>query len=592
MRKIKFTTSAAILTCLGVLLASCTADRNNDQTDGGEASLGLNVSMADQLYVGAKIFTSNKASPWADALAVRDDRILYVGSEEGATQYVGDSTERHDLAGKLILPGLIDAHTHPGFIAIYNGLISLPEVESREEQMQDIAALLQTHADKEVIYAIGWDNRFFGTDGPNRQELDQLDSSRPVMIYDITMHSLWVNSKALEVSGIGNDPEDPVPHVAYFKRDENGELTGYITESAATEFANLFFKMGENEEQVLFEYIDYLSARGVTTLLDAGNFGLDDKVYQAVRNLETQGRLPMRYHGAYTVYLPKQLDTAVAELKRLGEAYNSDRVSIDTLKIFFDGVVETRGAHMLRDYDDTPGNRGGALFSEEKMQGIILELDKENLNLHVHALGDQASRTVLNAVEDARETLGRPLNIRVAITHLQIVDSADFSRYKELDVIAQFTPAWHGYDQEVYGPALGDRGKHPYPVAEILKAGGMVSFSSDVYFPSEWIDDSASPFTGIQIGHRRQFREDAPDGPVSGPAHEQLSMETMIEGYTRGGAVQQGQESQIGSLESGKKADFIVLDQDLFSMDSSQIHTLVPSAVVLDGQLVKGRFGN
>lgn len=213
----------------------------------------------------------------------------------------------------------------------------------------------------------------------------------------------------------------------------------------------------------------------------------------------------------------------------------------------------------------------------------MLELDREGLHLHIHALGDQAVRTALDAVENTRETLGRPLRSRVALTHLQLVDEVDWPRFGELEVTAQFTPAWHGNDDAVYGAALGDRVAHTYPVRPLLDSGAVVNFSSDVYFPSEWHDGSASPFTGMQVGHRRQYREDAPDGPRSGPPGERLPLEALVQGYTRAGAWQLGQESILGSLEVGKRADFVVLGEDLFTMDSTRISDMKPELVVLDG---------
>ncbi|MEP5566956.1 MAG: amidohydrolase [Halioglobus sp.] len=574
--------------CSALVLAACESGQTPTKQASAEVDTDAMANAASYVFTGADIFTANDDAPAASVIAIKDDKIVYVGDSEGAASVVGENTVTVDLKGKLILPGLIDAHTHPGYLAMYNRLIGLPEAESREDQIEDIKTLLAENADEEIIYAIGWDNRFFGTDGPTRTELDALESERAVLIYDITMHSLWVNSKALEISGIGENPVDPLPNVAYYKRDANGELTGYITETAATLFANLFFDMGEAEELILFDYINYLSSRGVTSLLDAGNFGLDEKVYSAVKKLDEKGALPLRYHGAYTVFLPDQAENAVKELQRLATAYNSENLKVDTLKIFFDGVVETRTAHMLQDYEDTPGNRGGSLFGIDKLTSLILQLDEADFNLHVHALGDQSSRTVLDAVETAREQLGRPLNISVAITHLQVIDAADFARYGELNVIGQFTPAWHYFDEPFYSGALGERAKHPYPVAELIKEGATVNFSSDVYFPSEWADHSASPFTGIQIGHTRQDRESGPEDPVSGPEHEQLSLETMIKGYTMGGAIQLGTDVELGSLKVGNKADFIILDEDLFSMDATKINEIIPKAVVLNGELVQG----
>ncbi|MEP4149443.1 MAG: amidohydrolase [Halioglobus sp.] len=590
MLNLKSALSYTFIGCMALLLGACDSGQVSNAPSAVEADAKAAENPASHVFVGAEIFTSNEEAPRASVMVIRDDRIVYVGEPGGVVPFVSDSTVTVDLKGKLILPGLIDAHTHPGYLAVYNRMIGLPEAENRENQIEDIKTLLAENADEEVIYAIGWDNRFFGTDGPSRAELDELESERPVLIYDITMHSLWVNSRALEVSGIGDDPVDPLPGVAYYKRDGSGELTGYITEMAATLFASLFFEMGESEEATLSDYINYLSSRGVTSLLDAGNFGLDEEVYSAVKRLDEKGALPMRYHGAYTLFLPDQADTALEELQRLAATYNSENLKIDTLKVFFDGVVETRTAHMLQDYDDTPGNRGGSLFGVDTLTKLVVELDRTGFNLHVHALGDQSSRTVLDAVEAARKQLGRPLDITVAITHLQVIDPADYARYAELDVIGQFTPAWHYFDEPFYSEALGERAKHPYPVAELIKEGATVNFSNDVYFPSEWLDHSASPFTGIQIGHTRQDRESGPEDPVSGPDYEQLSLETMIKGYTMGGAIQLGTDAELGSLKVGNKADFIILDEDLFSMDATKINEIVPKAVVLNGELIQGNW--
>ncbi|MCX2972019.1 amidohydrolase [Halieaceae bacterium IMCC8485] len=580
----------SVVVSVALLLCACQAEPlfNSQAVEAVDRPAAENL--ASHVFVGAEIFTSSEKTPLASVMAISDDRIVYIGDPEGLEPFVSDSTITVDLQGKLILPGLIDAHTHPGYLAVYDRMIDLPEAKNREDQIEDIKILLAENADAEVIYAIGWDNRFFGTEGPSAAELDELESERPVLIFDITMHSLWVNSRALEVSGLGDDPVDPLPGVAYYKRDENGELTGYITEMAATLFASLFFEMGESEEATLLGYINYLSSRGVTSLLDAGNFGFDEEVYSSVKKLDERGALPMRYHGAYTLFLPNQAETALDELQRLAAAYNSENLKIDTLKVFFDGVVETRTAHMLQNYDDTPGNRGGSLFGVGTLTKLVVDLDQAGFNLHVHALGDQSSRTVLDAVEAARQQLGRPLGIRVAITHLQVIDPADFSRYAELDVIGQFTPAWHYYDQSFYAEALGERAKHPYPVAELMKEGATVNFSSDVYFPSEWADDSASPFTGIQVGHTRRGRESGPDDPASGPKSEQLSREAMVTGYTMGGAIQLGTEGALGSLEAGKKADFIVLGDDLFAMDPAGISEIIPEVVVLNGKRVQGQW--
>jgi predicted amidohydrolase YtcJ len=535
------------------------------------------------VWTNARIYTASPAQPWADTLVVENGRILAIGKQADLAPWRRAGSVHRDLGGRLVLPGLIDAHAHPGYIALFNDLLELPEAPDRPAQLADIEALIEAHPDRELIHAMGWDNRWFGTEGPHRRDLDRLESERPVILWDVTLHNIWVNSRVLEIAGIDETVIDPLPGVSYFQRDASGALTGYITESAATDLVNRFRGLDATGERMLLQYLNYLSSVGVTTLFDAGNFGADEPVYAAVSRLDESGRLPVRYFGAYTLFLRRQIPDAIRRLKELGERFNGDRLRIDTLKIYLDGVVESRTAHLIEDYADTPGNRGGSMLSREELKQIILELDREGLNLHVHALGDQAVRNALDSVEDARAALGRPLAIRVALTHLQLIDPADRPRFAELNVIAQFTPAWHGHDVPIYEAALGDRVKHTYPVRPLLDSGAVVNFSSDVYFPSEWHDGSASPFTGMQVGHRRQYREDAPDGPRSGPASERLSLEVLVDGYTRGGAWQLGQEAELGTLEPGKRADFIVLDQDLFSMDPSRIHELRPGLVVVDG---------
>jgi predicted amidohydrolase YtcJ len=537
----------------------------------------------DSIWTNARIYTANPARPWASALAVRDGKVHAIGSTDAIENLAGAATKRRDLGGRLVLPGLIDSHAHPGYIAMYDGLLELPAATDRAGQLAGIAELIAAHPDRDVIKGIGWDNRWFGTEGPHRRDLDAIEADRPVMLWDVTMHTLWVNTAALELAGVDDSVIDPLPGVSYYQRDAEGALTGYITESAATEFSNRTGGMSDEAADVLRAYLQYLASVGVTTVFDAGNFGADEAVYAAVSRLDATGRLPQRYFGAYTLFLRRQLPDAIPTLKSLGERFNSERVRINTLKIYLDGVVESRTAHLLEDYADTPGNRGGSLLSREELEGLMVELEREGLHLHIHALGDQAVRTSLDAVENVRQSLGRPLGIRVALTHLQLIDQADWPRFAELDVIAQFTPAWHGNDEAVYGQALGGRVARNYPVRPLLDTGAVVNFSSDVYFPSEWHDGSASPFTGMQVGHRRQYREDAPDGPRSGPPSEQLPLEVLVQGYTRSGAWQLGQESVLGSLEAGKRADFIVLGEDLFTLDPTRISGIVPELVVLDG---------
>lgn len=407
------------------------------------------------------------------------------------------------------------------------------------------------------------------------------------------MHSLWVNSKALEVAGIDKTVKDPVPGFSYYQRDGAGELTGYITEGAATQFWGLLETVTPSSKKTLKTFLYYLKDQGVTTLLDAGNFGVDQEIYEAIYELDQRGELPLKYHGSYTLFLPQDRKDAIESLKKLSADYSGDRVKIDTLKIFFDGVIDTRTAYMTEDYLDTPGNRGEGLFKREELLEIILELEKEGLNLHFHTDGNQAIKTVLNAVEDAHKSLGRAPKIRIALSHLELMDDEDMIRFKSLGVIAQITPAWNGGDDsEGYRNALGEKVDNMFLTQGLFREGAAVSFSSDAYFKSDWDNGNANPFTGIQIGHTRQFIEGGAKALIRKPLAERISLKNLVDGYTRNGAYQLGIENQVGSLEPGKQADFIVLNQNIFEIDKYSIHQTKPDAVILDGKIVHGALEN
>ena len=544
---------------------------------------------ADSIYTNARVFTADDSLPWAEALAVQGNRFVYVGDGQGSRRYQGDNTRVHDLEGRLILPGLIDAHTHPGYIGLTSIQLQLPMAETRESLYQSIQAMVRDNPGQESLIAMPWSNDLFGPQGPHKRDLDALEPDRPVLIWDDWMHGLWVNSKALEVAGLDGSVVDPIPGFSYYQRDDSGELTGYITESAATDFWTRFVEFSPESKEVLLEYLLDLRRSGVTTVFDAGNFGLDEEVYGAVQALDEAGELPVRYHGSYTLFLPQDADQAAAKLSAMRDRFSGGNLQVDTLKLFLDGVIETRTAYMIDEYLDTPGNRGNVLLDPSGIKKLILDLEEEGLHLHVHTVGNLATRSVLDAMEAAQRELGRDLTIRIALSHLEVMSEVDAARFEELGVIAQFTPHWHGgSDDGSYDHSIGDLQERMYLTKSLVDDGAVVSFSSDAYFTSDWEAGNASPFVGIEVGHTRQYVGGGADSPRARPASEALSREAMVRGYTRGGAYQLGVEDQLGSIEPGKRADFIVLDEDLFGIDPYSIHRIKPSAIFLDGRAVAG----
>ncbi len=555
----------------------------------GSGSIAAEV--ASTVFINGAIYTSNKQAPWASAVAVSGDKIVFVGNDLDAAAFIGENTRKIDLGGKLVVPGLVDSHTHPGMVGVSYDMLGMELVQDRETLMQNIADLVAANPDREVLLGGYWDNGTFGKTGPHKADLDKIESERPLVLFDYWGHTTWANSKALEVAGVDRNTPDIVPGFSFYQRDESGEPTGWITESASSLFVNNFLSITPEVEEQFVGFLTYLRNLGVTTLLDAGNFGLDEETYAAMSRLDKAGRLPLRYHATYTLFVPTDYDKAIDSVKQLNAKYGSDRLRIDTLKIFHDGVIETRTADMFDDYLDTPGNSGASLFTEAQLHDLIIELSNEGINLHVHSVGDQSTNKLLNAVEQAHETLGRPPSIRIAICHLETVLETDFHRFKDLGVIASFTPAWHGNvgDHNVVA-AIGDKAGSQMRAQPMIADDAVVTFSSDITSIHGWRDESANPWYGMQIGHNRQPVEGGPQARYASPRSERLRLDTLIDGYTIHGAYQLGRSDELGSIEVGKQADLVILNQNLFEVNRYNVHKTRPVAVVMDGQFVHGEL--
>ncbi len=544
---------------------------------------------AEKVLVNGQIYAGNIKNPWATEVAVADGRFVYVGDD--ASSFVSAETVVYDLEGRTVIPGLIDAHSHPGYVALSSELFDLDDTSTKEKLMKSIRKMVAENPDAPVLVSGFWPNEFFDVTGPHKKELDEIESSRPLILYDDWAHTIWANSKALDQADITRDTEDLVPGFAFYQKDENGEPTGWITESAASAFLNNFQSITPTVEQTLLEYLNYYRELGVTTLLDAGNFGLDREMYAAVSRLDKKGLLPVRYHGAYTLFIPSDLPDAVETLKQLGNDFNSANVQIDTLKIFFDGVLETRTAAISKDYLDTPNNRGEALLSRAQVHELILDLEEVDFNLHVHAIGDRATTTILDAVQDAHESLKRAPTITITICHLEVVKDTDFVRFNKLGVIANFTPHWWtGGGGSWVAQGIGDESLKMQRAQPLLSDGAIVTFSSDITDKSEWKSERANPFLGMQVGHTRQDVGMDDDGAFFPPLSERLQRKDMVNGYTSNAAYQLGRSDEMGSIVVGNRADLLVLNQDLFGVDKYEIHKTKPDVVMIDGVVVSGEL--
>ncbi|MBW2691932.1 MAG: amidohydrolase [Deltaproteobacteria bacterium] len=548
---------------------------------------------ADWVLTGGRIYTVADERPWAEAVAIKDGRFVYVGDDAGVEPFLSDRTRSSDLAGRLVIPGMIDSHTHPGYIDLERYGATLPET-NHEEILRAVADHASSHPDDDWIRLCCWPNGLYvrGREGPHKRELDAIVPDRPVWIASVAWHSYWLNSKALEVLGVDDSTADPRPGIATYARDENGELTGWVKEGAGWQhLAGQFSPDTKLHQQGMTAFLQKLSEHGVTTVYDGGNFGYEKEVYGFLAGLERSGKLPLRYEGTYQVFTPERRKHAVAEMKRLRRTYGGDRLQFNTVKLFMDGVNENRSGAMLDPYGDDPDYVGQTMLTADELKDFILELHREKFDLHVHTIGDLAVRTVLDALERAQAEVGGDLYPRLTIAHLEVINAADLARIKELGVAANFTPWWHGVNEgDSVAHALGeDRFSNTYTARPLFDLGARVTFSSD-----DWRLPVLSPFLGMQVGHTRQYPKEWLEGEAFSssasrpPESEQLDLELMVRGYTINGAYPFRMEDQIGSIETGKLADLVVLDEDLFEMDPSDIHEIKPSAVVMEGELIHG----
>ena len=573
-------TLAIRLAFIGLALTAC-----NQQQDSVAPG-------ADWVLTNGHIYTVDEERPWAEAVVIKDGEFVYVGDNAGADSYISDGVEVTDLGGRMVIPGLVDAHTHPGQIDLTRYEARF-EANTREAFMAELEAYAQENRGDGWLRGCCWPTYVFvdGSKGPDRADLDPIFPDRPVWLKSSAGHSFWLNSVALETLGLDKDSPDPKFPVAMYKRDDEDRLTGWVKEGAAWQLVDEVFEVDrEIHEASMRAMLQTLSEYGVTTLYDAGTKEFADLVYAFLATLERSGELPLRYEGTYRISTPDRTKLAVAEMQRYRETYGGERLQFNTVKLFMDGIHENRSGALLEPYADDPDYVSDTTLSIEELKDFLIELHQAKFDLHVHVIGDLATKRVLDAVEQAKETVGEDFYPRVSVGHLQNVDPGDWPRFGELGVSANFTPWWLGFDDpDPVGAGLGEaRDNDTYRARAIADAGGNVTFSSD-----DWTLRVLSPFLGMQVGHTRQFPREwlTPDQDPEAfrqPASEKLPIELLINGYTRNGAYQLRMENEIGSIEAGKDADFVVLGEDLFEADPYTLHKTRPEAVVMEGELIRG----
>ncbi len=582
--------------CFVALLVALTTACQPESDNGNEEITGPVKDNADLVIVNARIFTSDKQQPWAEALAVKDGKFIYVGDASGIISY--QSTATIDLKGQLLFPGMVDGHSHPGYVNVED--FGEVEGDTPEELLASVKKYVDEHPGDDWLRLCCWPTDMFvnGNQGPRKEVLDAVVPDRLLWFESATAHDFWLNSKALEKIGVDKNTPDPRPGLAMYARDENGEPSGWVKEGAGVQhFARQFELKDEARlklhRESVAETIQVLSRHGVTSIFDAGNKGFGDLAYSVVSQLEKDGKLPLRYYGTYQIFTPERAKTAVSEVKRYRKEYGGKLLQFNSVKLFMDGISANQSSAYSEPYVGSSNYLGATMLSLEELRDLLLELNEEKLDLLVHAIGDLAVKTVLDAVEIAQATVKGDFYPRVTMAHLALIDPVDVPRIKKLGVIANFTPWWFGVEtDDVVKNLLGEeRYSRMYSAKSVFDSGAKVTFSSDEWWGGEMLPTYISPYLGMQVGHTRQNPIDwwaTEDDGIRSPIDERLSLEQLLEGYTQNGAYQLRLEDKLGSIEKGKLADFVILNQDLFEADPYDIWKLKPSAVVMEGRVIQG----
>ncbi len=546
----------------------------------------IQAQAADTIFVDAKVYTVNEQQPWAQAVAVKAGKIVYVGSNEGANALIGQHTQVTDLDGKMLLPGFIDTHAHPTMAAMLSDSLELNFNDDEAALLKQIKEYVDDNPDKPGYTGMGFYAANFKNGLPHKTQLDAIESNKPIVLLDSGGHTAWVNSKALELAGIDKNTPDPIPGSHFYQRDEKGNPTGYCLESQSfLPMLAPFAKVDEIVESAP-EVLWLMNSAGITTVFDAGMAGFEQQGFSAFQALEKKGELPLRLVGSYMVQNPNVVPIAISEIKRLNKEFASDLISPSVIKIHNDGTKEALTAAMSEDYSNDKGNKGTTLLGPKALTDFVKDINQAGIDIHIHAIGDQAISEALDAFEAARLDAPSQGN-RFSIAHNEFMEDRDLKRFAALDVVAQTTPIWFasGADEMVQKIMGNTRADKLNRFKSVELAGGTLSFGSD--FPTESLA-GVFPTYNMEVGMTRQYVGE-PNSKIAQPESERLSLKSMIKGYTLNAAYQLNMETEIGSIEVGKKADLVVLQDNLFEVDVYDIHGVRVDSSYVDGKQVYAR---
>ena len=527
------------------------------------------ISLADTLVHNVQGYTSTANGIQEFSALVFDDggKVIATGGDD-LLAYHADARQI-DGGGKFVLPGLTDAHAHlysQGFLAISLNLAGSP---SLADSIDRIAAFVRDNARAAWILGRGWNQVLWPVkEFPKASDIDPIVNDRPVWLRRIDGHAGWANSKALEIAGIDDDTADPIG--GKIVRDDNGKATGVLIDKAMGLLdRHVPSPTKDDIREAYLNAVESLVALGMTGVHDAG---ISIAQAEVLISMADNSELNMRVYA--------MLSDSGANLDAMGEplkAYGKDRLDIQSVKLYSDGALGSRGAAMIEPYSDDVENRGLPFFTQDELDGFVQKSNDMGFQVAIHAIGDLGNRMALDAFEKAQK--GRISPLRNRIEHSQIITLEDIPRFAELGVIASMQPIHATSDMNMAEDRIGpERIMGGYAWRRLLDSGAIIASGSD--FPVEL----PNPFLGLYAAVTRQSGAGLPEGGWY--MDQALTRAEALHSFTMGAAYAAHQEDRLGSLEPGKWADFIIVDRDYFECPAAEIDDIRVLQTWVGGQQV------
>lgn len=536
---------------------------------------------ADLVLRHGAIYTVDAARSWAEAIAISGDRIVFVGADRDATGFIGPKTRVVELGGRFVLPGFQDRHVHPVSGGVELTQCDLNASADRDEVLARLRACVARLGDRPWLVGGGWDLTLFPGGVADRRDLDAILPDRPALLGSADGHSSWVNSKALELAGV--TAATPDPEGGRIERDATGAPVGTLRESAADLVDRLLPETTAAERLAgLRLAVAKAHGFGIVALTEAS---AGPETTAAYDTLDRAGELGLRVVVSQHLG-PEQGVGGIPALVRDRAAPHAPHVRATAVKLFADGVIEGGTAALLEPYIGGRTGLGIANWSADALHEVIVALDRERFQIHIHAIGDRAIRDSLDGFAAARAANG-VRDARPLLAHIQLFAPADIPRLRELGVVADFQPLWayaDTYITDLTAPFLGpERMRWNYPIASVARTGAVVAAGSD------WSVSSMNPLEAIEVAITRCDPELATCDKPWIP-EERVDLATMLAAYTIGGAYAGFEERESGSLEAGKLADLVVLDRNLFAIPPGEISEAKVLWTLFEGKTVFGGF--